>query len=63
MTRGDGGQGMPPLPVAYRGYTLVTLRPGTPTEMVQIRHAGEVLSLVPTIKRAEEVIDEWMTPA
>jgi hypothetical protein len=60
--RGEGGQDLPGLPVAYRGYLLRVVRRGTPTETVHIRQHGEFISAVPTIDKAKEVIDEWMTP-
>ena len=59
--RGDGGTpGLGLLPVAYRGYTLLQVRPGTPTETIQIRYGADLISLVPTMDKARQVIDEWL---
>lgn len=51
-----------PTDTYYRGYRLSQFRVGTPTEKVHIYAMGdpELLSIVPTIDKAKEVIDEWM---
>lgn len=46
----------------YRGYRLTIIRHGRSTECIHIRAMGspEFLSEVPTIEKAQSVIDEWM---
>jgi len=44
----------------YRGYTLIRIRPDTPTESIHIWRDEELISMVPTVDKAHEVIDDWM---
>ena len=45
----------------YRGYRLSLLREGTPTEKVHIHAMGdpELISIVPSLEKAREIIDTW----
>jgi uncharacterized protein YkwD len=43
----------------YRGYTLETLRPGTPTETVKVSQRGEFIAYVHP-EKVHKVIDGWM---
>lgn len=57
-----------PTDTYYRGYRLSRVREGTPSETVHIYHGidhidtvvWDLISLVPTMERAKETIDNWL---